>query len=34
MVGLRIWVSLCEGKKKSIFLLVGPFAKGPLEGLE
>jgi hypothetical protein len=34
MVGLPIWASLCEGKKKSIFLLAGPFVKGPLEGLE
>ncbi len=34
MVGLPIWASLCKGKKKPIFLLVGPFARGPLEGMD
>jgi hypothetical protein len=29
MVGLPIWVSLCEGKKKSIFFVGWPFCKGP-----
>jgi hypothetical protein len=34
VVNLPIWASLCKGKNNSIFLLVGPFARGLLEGLE
>ncbi len=29
MVGLPIWASLCEGKKKSISFVGWPFCNGP-----